>query len=97
MIKLNYPDMAFDEQDLIDFIKASGKNFIIQGQQKGNYESHTKPASFDVWLRNRFPEKRYMKLTDNYVINLLVATGNFTVAKDKCPKTGRLCKSIRLA
>jgi hypothetical protein len=33
MIELIYPGLAFDEQELIDAIKASGKIFMIQGQR----------------------------------------------------------------
>ncbi len=97
MIALNYPGMAFDEQELIDAIKASGKTFIIQGQRVVKWGGHPKPESLDVWLRDRFPHKKDTKLADNYVIDALVATGKFTATKEICPKSGRLCKAVRLA
>ncbi|SFV17154.1 hypothetical protein [Pseudoduganella namucuonensis] len=96
MIELRYTGLAFDEQELIDFIKASGKNYMVQGQTLKKLESHTKPHSLDVWLRTRFSKMQDTKLADNYVIDALVETGKFVAAEDKCPKSGRLCKSIRL-
>lgn len=98
MIKLNYPDMAFDEQELIDTIKAAdSKNYMVQGQRVVTLGNHPKKNSFDVWLRKRFPKRQDTKLADNYVIDALLKTGKFTVTNDICPDSGRLCKSIRLA
>ena len=97
MIELQYPGLAFDEQELIDFIKASGKKFLVQGQRNKTLENHTKLNSLDVWLRKRFPKKQDTKLADNYVIDALLKTGKFTATNDICPDSGRFCKSIRLA
>lgn len=97
MIALNYPDMEFDEQELIDFIKASGNIYMIQGQRVIKLGNHPKPNSLDVWLRKRFPKKRDTKLADNYVIDALVETGKFIATKEYCPDSGRLCQAIRLA
>lgn len=98
MIKLNYPNMAFDEQELIDTIEASdSKNYMVQGQRVVTLGNHPKKNSFDVWLRKRFPKKQDTKLADNYVIDALLKTGKFTATNDICPDSGRLCKSIRLA
>lgn len=97
MIKLNYPDMAFDEQELIDFIKLSGKSYLVQGQRVIKLGNHPKSNSLDVWLRKRFPKKRDTKLADNYVIDALVETRKFIATKEYCPDSGRLCKAIRLA
>lgn len=97
MIELQYTGLAFDEQDLIDFIMASGRNYMVQGQRVVKLGNHPKPDSLDVWLRKRFQIKKDTKLADNYVVEALVATGNFVVAKEICPESGRLCKAIRLA
>jgi hypothetical protein len=96
MIELIYPDMAFDEQELIDAIKASGKTFMIQGQRVMTLGRHPKQKSLDVWLRKRFSEKKYTKLADNYVVDALIATGKFEMSKEICPESGRRCKSIKL-
>jgi hypothetical protein len=96
MIELRYTDMAFDEQELIDLIKTSGRNYLIQGQRITGLDNHSKPNSLDVWLRKRFPRKQDTKLADNYVIDALVKTERFEVTKDRCPDSGRLCKAIRL-
>jgi hypothetical protein len=97
MIELIYPGLEFDEQELIDAIKASGKVFMIQGQRVMTLGNHPKPNSLDVWLRKRFSKKQDMKLADNYVVDSLVKTGKFAVAEEICPDSGRLCKAIRLA
>ena len=96
MIELRYTGMAFDEQELIDFMKASDLQHMVQGQTIRAFEQHTKPLSLDVWLRNYFPQKRDTKLADNYVIDALVKTGKFIAKREECPKTGRRCKAIRL-
>lgn len=97
MIKLNYTGMAFDEQELIDAIKVSGKTYMIQGQRVVTLGNHPKKNSFDVWLRKRFSKKRDTKLADNYVIDALLQTGKFIITKEECPDSGRQCKAIRLA
>ncbi|MRV73554.1 hypothetical protein GJ700_17720 [Duganella sp. FT92W] len=96
MIKLKYPDMAFDEQELIDFISATGKSYVVQGQRIKTLAKHTNPNSLDVWLRKRFPKMQDTKLADNYVIDALVETGKLAATKEICPDSGRMCKAIRL-
>lgn len=96
MIELRY-GCAFDENALVAHIKASGKNYIVQGQKTVLLENHSKPKSLDVWLRNTFHKKRDTKLADNYVIDALVRTGLFEFAPQlECPTSGRLCKGLRL-
>ncbi|KHA80266.1 hypothetical protein NC77_02380 [Janthinobacterium lividum] len=97
MIELHYPGLAFDEQELIDTIKASKRTYMVQGQRVVTLGNHPKKNSFDVWLRKRFPKKQNTKLADNYVIDALLKTGKFTATNDICPDSGRLCKAIRLA
>lgn len=97
MIELRYPGLAFDEQELIDAIEASGRNYMVQGQRVVTLGNHPKKNSFDVWLRKQFSKKQDTKLADNYVVDALVETGKFIAVKDFCPESGKLCKSIRLA
>lgn len=97
MIVLQYPGLAFDEQELIDTIKASGRSYMVQGQRVVTLGNHPKKNSFDVWLRKRFSKKRDTKLADNYVIDALLKTGKFIITKEECPDSGRLCKALRLA
>jgi hypothetical protein len=96
MIELIYPGLAFDEQDLIDAIKATGENFMIQGQRVIKFGGHPKPESLDVWLRQRFPKKKDTKLADNYLVEALVATGKFEMSKEFFSESGRRCKAIKL-
>jgi rRNA-processing protein FCF1 len=88
--------LAFDEQELIDHIKASGKHFMVQGQNIKKLEKHTKPHSLDVWLRTRFPKKEDTKLADNCVLNALVKTKKFVITEERCLDSERLCKAIGL-
>jgi hypothetical protein len=57
----------------------------------------TAPFASTASPRDRFPKKKDTKLADNYVIDALVATGKFIATKEICPKSGRLCKAVRLA
>ena len=97
MIELKYTGMAFDEQELINTIKASGRSYMVQGQRVVTLGKHPKENSFDVWLRKLFPKKKDTKLADNYVIDALLKTGKFIATKEICPDSGRLCKAFRLA
>ena len=97
MIELKYKGHSFDEDVLIKYIKASGSDYIVQGQKSVSLANHSKPQSLDVWLRTTFPAKCDMKLADNYVLDALVRTGKFVIATNlKCPTSGQLCKGLRL-
>lgn len=95
MIKLKY-GVEFHEDELIDLIKRSGRDYIVQGQRKGDLADHPKPKSLDGWLRHRFTRLCNMKLADNYVVDALVGTGRFEIVREACPDGGRPCKSVRL-
>lgn len=96
MIELRH-GCAFDENDLVSHIKASGRDYIVQGQQQQNFVDHTKPQSLDYWLRKYFPVKRDTKLADNYVLDALVRTERFEIVKKlECPDTKIKCKGIRV-
>lgn len=97
MINLRY-GTQFDENDLISFIRATGLDYIIQGQQSCLFENHTKPASLDYWLRESYARSRDQKQAENAVLDALVSTGKFTIEEDlMCPDTGRRCKGVRLS
>jgi len=96
MIRLNYGGQ-FDEHALVEYIRATGRDYIVQGQQACTLADHTKPSSLDYWLR-QFAANPDTKQADNTVIRHLVHTGLFKVADDLlCPDSGRLCKGVRLA
>lgn len=95
MIKLTH-GVEFHEDELIDLIKRSGRDYIVQGQRKVDLDDHPKPKSLDVWLRHRFTHLCNTKLADNYVVDALVGTGKFEIVRETCPDSGRPCKSVRL-
>lgn len=96
MICLTYGG-KFNEQDLIENIRASGRDYIIQGQQANSINRHTKPQSLDYWLR-QFASNPNTKQADNQIITALVDTGLFVIEYDlACPDSGRRCKGIRLS
>ncbi len=96
MIQLPYGDQ-FDKHRLIAYIRSSGRNYIIQGQQAASLVAHTKPQSLDFWLR-QFSKNPNTKQAVNSVIDSLVATGLFRFVRDlECPDSGRSCKGIQLA
>ncbi len=83
---------------LRDHILASGRDYIIQGQQERALCKHTKPQSLDVWLRNNLPTNPNTKQATNDVVEQLVNTGLFVVGDFPCPDSpdGRICKGIGL-
>ncbi|BBL76346.1 hypothetical protein [Methylomagnum ishizawai] len=95
MIDLPYGG-RFDEHGLVAHIRASGRDYIIQGQQKGALAEHPKPHSLDYWLR-QFARNPDIKQAENSVMDALVATGLFVVEHHlTCPDSGRPCKGLRL-
>jgi hypothetical protein len=98
MIQLSYGDgRKFDEHALVRHIRASGRDYIIQGQQMCTLADHSKRNSLDYWLRQLAPNPN-IKQADNATVSRLVRTGLFEVAtRLRCPDSGRLCKGLRLA
>jgi len=96
VITLPYGNSSFHSNDLIEHIRRSGRNFIIQGQQACSLADHTKPHSLDYWLRTKFAQNPDIKQAVNEVIEQLVATGSFVEGRFLCPDTGRRCKGIQL-
>ena len=95
-IHLPYGDSMFDSDDLIDHIRKTGRDYIIQGQIACTRANHTKPSSLDVWLRDRYARNSDTKQAVNDVIDALVYTGDFEEGRFVCPDNGRVCKGIRI-
>jgi hypothetical protein len=88
---------GFLVSELVAHIQRSGRDYIIQGQQKCTLADHTKPRSLDVWLRTRFTARQDTKQACNEVVDSLVATGLFEVDRRlTCPDSGRRVKGLRL-
>jgi hypothetical protein len=88
---------GFHGSELIDHIRSTGRDYIIQGQQHCALESHPKPHSLDVWLRKGFTYRKDTAQAVNQVVKALVATGRFEVDWQLlCPDSGRRCKGLRL-
>ena len=90
------PGAGFPVSTLIDHIRSTGGDYIVQGQQNCILEEHTKPHSLDVWLRRNYTERKDTRQAVNQVVKALVATGYFEVARLPCPDSGRRCKALRL-
>lgn len=96
MISLPY-GRAFDEQDLVDYIRGSGRDYIIQGQQTCAFVNHSKPRSLDYWLRENYANNPDTKQAENSVLIDLASTGLFRIATGlRCPDKGTFCKGIQL-
>lgn len=95
MIDLPYGG-KFDENALVAYIRASGRNYIIQGQQAASLADHTKPHSLDFWLR-KFASNPNTKQAEKSVLDALVASGLFRITDELiCPDTGNRCKGLCL-
>jgi len=87
---------SFPVKALIRHIRDSGRNYIIQGQTHCVLAKHPKPQSLDAWLRLNFTDNQDIAQAVNSVVQALVATGYFAVAKFDCPDSGRECKGIKI-
>ena len=86
----------FSEHSLVAYINASGRDYIVQGQQAASLANHTKPRSLDYWLR-QFGSNPDAKQADNGVLEALATTGLFAIVDDLiCPDSGERCKGVRL-
>ena len=86
---------CFDSAQLMNHIKKSGREFVIQGQKKCKFHEHTKPQSLDYWLRSNIANNKDTMQATNQVIEQLVSTGIFAIGRFICPDTGRECKGIQ--
>ena len=86
-----------NQNALVAYITASGRDYIIQGQQAFAFTTHSKPQSLDYWLRQHYANNHDTKQAENLVLAALVATGLFAIVpKLTCPDSGARCKGIRL-
>ena len=90
------PEGRLFVDDLIQHIRESGRDYIIQGQTRCTLANHPKPNSLDVWLRRKCTARSDTKQAVNDVIDELVATRLFKVETLRCPDSGSFCKGIRL-
>ena len=85
---------AFDEFELLEFIRQSDRNYIIQGQKGCLFRDHPKPLSLDYWLR-QFAASADRKQADNNIMAALVATGLFVESGNLiCPDSTHPCKGL---
>lgn len=96
IIDLPYGNNTFDSVNLKKHIKATGRNFIIQGQTACSRSAHPKPKSLDCWLRDNYVKNPDTKQAVNEVIKSLIKTGEYKEGKYTCPDSGRKCKGIEL-
>jgi len=88
---------GFYVSQLIEHIRSTGRDYIIQGGQNRTLKKHSKPHSLDFWLRVGFTQRKDTRQAVRQVIEALVATGKFEVDHSLCcPDSERLCKGIRL-
>jgi hypothetical protein len=96
IIELPHGNASFDSDDLKEYIRTTGRNYIIQGQVNCNREDHPKPHSLDCWLRDNCTLYSDTKQAVNEVINDLIKTGEFREGRFICPDSGRWCKGIQI-
>ena len=66
MINLSYGG-SFNAQALVQHIRRSGRNYIIQGQTACARANHPKQQSLDYWLR-QFAHNPDTKQADNNIV-----------------------------
>jgi len=95
-IYLPYGNNSFDSNDLKEYIRRTGRSYIIQGQKACRRIDHPKPNSLDCCLRDNYAQNPDTKQAVNEVIGALVNTGDFAEGDFYCPDSGRQCKGIRI-
>ena len=96
IIHLPYGNSSFDSNLLIEHIRNSGRDFIIQGHTACSFKDHPKKDSLDYWLRKNFTKNKDTMQAVNDVIEQLVKTGGFEAGRFVCPKSGRKCKGLKV-
>jgi hypothetical protein len=96
MVMLPHGNNEFNPDDLKEYIRRTGRNYIIQGQVAYKRADHPKPSSLDCWLRDNYAKNPDTKQAVNEVISTLVDTGEFAEGDFICPDSGRRCKGIRI-
>jgi len=98
-IKLPYggAGAGFRVSELVNHIRSTRRDYIVQGGQDATLAKHTKPNSLDVWLRTRFATNPDIRQTCKALVKALEATGRFqAMGSLRCPDSGRLVKGLRL-
>lgn len=90
------PNAAFPVEELIRRIRASGRVYVIQGQQHVRFAEHTKPNSLDYWLRQNYTTRRDTAQATRQVVADLVRSGLFCQGHFVCPDSGHRSKGIAL-
>jgi hypothetical protein len=98
------PGAGFTLSALAEHIRNTGRDYIIQGQQRCALAEHTKPNSLvlvapKLHLAQHRPSALWedTRQAVNQVLDALVATGHFEVVRGlPCPDSGRRCKGLRL-
>jgi hypothetical protein len=93
-INLPYGNNVFDSDDLKNYIRGTGRIFIIQGQINCRRANHLKQNSLDCWLRDNYAQNPDTKQAVNEVMQSLINTGDFVEGYFDCPDSGRRCKGI---
>ena len=96
LINLPYGNNTFDSNDLKEYIRRTGRNYIIQGQVNRKRMDHSKPNSLDCWLRDNYAQNPDTKQAVNEVIADLLNTSEFKEGQFICPDSGRRCKGIKI-
>jgi len=94
-IYLPYGNNNFDSDELKEFIRGTGRDYIIQGQTNCARVNHPKPSSLDCWLRDNYAENPDTKQAVNKIIQALINTGDFEEGRFICPDSRNLCKGIQ--
>lgn len=93
MVDLSYGG-TFDEFELLEYVRQSERNFIIQGQSYCFFLDHPKLQSLDYWLRP-FGNSPDTTQANNDIMAALVATGLFVESRNLlCPDSDRRCKGL---
>jgi len=96
MISLPFGNNLFNSDDLKEYIRETGRDYIIQGQVQCRRVIHPKPGSLDCWLRDNYAQNPDTKQAVNEVIRSLIDTGEFEEGEFICPDSGKMVKGIRI-
>ena len=77
IIQLPFGNNVFNSDELKEYIRKTGRNYIIQGQVACRRELHPKPSSLDCWLRDNYAQYPDKKQAVNEIIRSQIDTGEF--------------------
>jgi hypothetical protein len=91
------PGASFPIQDLVVYVRSSGRKYIIIGGANCTFAKHRKQQSLDYWLRSHYTDRKDMRQTTDELIEQVVATGLFQVRTGLiCQDSGRRCRGLAL-